>query len=683
MIPWSQPLVPMRPHPASRTLLLAALALGGLLACNSPVAKAPVPTVPHVSAAPPIVAAPNLGGLMGVVRVPRTGLLSTYGNGILSDAAAGVISDAGGSVISNNGGAFRLLGLDEACVPLAGAAVEVFDEAGTRLTTTPTLTDAAGRYQVGKLDPSGARVVVKSSIQREGQDVTLVAIAAAPRGSGAANVPLDPATTLVALKAQEMVRRGVVAADALDPVVLAALAAAIAPHMTDKVVAASVLLPAATSARVFDAVVARPDTVAAVATTGGGPLVGRTPPEGVSPPPATPTPGQTPAPGQSPTPTPAPTPAPGQSPTPTPGPTPTPTATPFGATPTPAPTPTPTPTPVPVLLITAYAGNGVAGAAGDGAAATAAQLNGPYGLAFDPAGNLYIADSANNKVRKVTPGGIISTFAGTGTAGSAGDGGAATAAQLSGPGGVAADASGNLYIADTASNKIRKVTPGGIISTVAGTGVAGAAGDGGAATAAQLKSPTDVKLDAAGNLYIVDYANHKIRKVAPGGTITTIAGTGTAGSAGDGGAATAAQLNLPYGAALDAAGAIYIADQANHKVRKIAAGGTISTLAGTGAPGATGDGGPATSALLTQPTAVAVDAAGNVYVTDTGTNVLRKIAPGGTISAVAGTGTAGGSGDGGPAAAALLNSPTGLTVDAAGNLYISDYLTRKVRKLSF
>jgi hypothetical protein len=258
----------------------------------------------------------------------------------------------------------------------------------------------------------------------------------------------------------------------------------------------------------------------------------------------------------------------------------------------------------------------------------------------DAAGNLYIADSGNNRIRKVTPGGVISTVAGNGAGGCSGDGGPATSAQLV-PWGIAVDAVRNLYIADYGAghNRVRKVTPGGVISTVAGNGTYGSSGDGGPATSAQLQSPSGVAVDAAGNLYFAEYHGCRIRKVTPGGVISTVAGNGAGGFSGDGGPATSARLDRPSGVAVDAAGNLYFADTNNHRIRKVTPGGVISTVAGNGAAGFSGDGGPATSAQLYDPRGVAMDAAGNLYIADYGNDRIRKITPGGAISTVAGNGT--------------------------------------------
>ena len=320
------------------------------------------------------------------------------------------------------------------------------------------------------------------------------------------------------------------------------------------------------------------------------------------------------------------------------------------------------------------------GPLGDGGPATAAQLNQPQGVALDGAGNLYIADSENDRIRKVDATGVISTVAGTGTAGYSGDGGPAVAAQLRSPYGVALDGAGNLYIADSGNERIRKVDAAGVISTVAGDGTRGFGGDGGPAVAAQLNFPQGVALDGAGNLYIADSVNDRIRKVDAAGVISTVAGDGTFGFGGDGGAAAAAQLNIPSGVALDGSGNLYIADRNNNRIRKVDAAGIISTVAGDGARGFGGDGGPATAAQLLSPSGVALDGSGNLYIADRNNNRIRKVDAAGVISTVAGDGARGFGGDGGPAAAAQLNIPEGVALDGSGNLYIAEWGNR-IRKV--
>jgi trimeric autotransporter adhesin len=474
-------------------------------------------------------------------------------------------------------------------------------------------------------------------------------------------------------------------------------------------------------------------------------------------------------------------------------------------------------------MISTVVGNGKDGFGGDGGKAASAQLNRPRGVSVDSF-NLYIADSGNDRIRKVTPDGMISTVAGKGKGISpsnsfSGDGGKATSAQLNFPMGIAVDSVGNLYIADSHNDRIRKVTHDGTISTVAGNGLGlwqstlNISDDGGEATSAWVPAPSDVAVDSAGNLYIphgnrvskispdgvittiagghafrapydmavdsdgniylADEYSNRIRKVTPDGASITIAGNGTRGYSGDGSKAVSAQLAWPRHVAVDAAGNIYIAGGGN-RIRKVTADGVITTIAGNGKKGYSGDGGPATSAQISSLTdiaadskgnlyfteveipniplrgsvlpdlmkhrvrkvssdgvittiaatgtsvavdsagnlyiadrdsigirkytsagleitfpgnwdeklqAIAVDSAGNLYVVEEGNHCISKITPAGVITTVAGNGTAGFSGDGGPAASAQLRNPTKIAVDAAGNLYILDNKNNRIRKV--
>jgi sugar lactone lactonase YvrE len=348
-------------------------------------------------------------------------------------------------------------------------------------------------------------------------------------------------------------------------------------------------------------------------------------------------------------------------------------------------------------FIYTVAGDGTYGYTGDSGQATLADLNYPLGSVLDSTGNLYIADSANNVVRKVAAGtGVITTVAGNGTAGYSGDNGPGASAKLSLPWGVAIDAAGNLYISDSNNSAIRKVAAGsGIITTIAGNGTPGYGGDNGPATSAQLSYPAGIAVDGAGNLYFVDQGNYRIREVSSGtGIITTAAGNGQYGYTGDGGFATSATLGDPVGVAADRAGDLYIADTYNNVVRKVTASTRIiSTVAGTGPTGNvyhsgySGDGGPATSAELYWPLGVAVDTAGNLYIADWYNQAIRRVATGsGIITTAAGNGSASPcnslSGDGGPATNSALCFPHGVAVDSPGNFYIADSESSRIRKVT-
>lgn len=391
--------------------------------------------------------------------------------------------------------------------------------------------------------------------------------------------------------------------------------------------------------------------------------------------------------------------------------------------------------------VTTFAGGGVQppGFQSDGGPATEASLISPRGLVFDSKGNLDIAEVFCNCIRQVTPSGIISTvyiapppapsvfvrnleglaidaqdnlyftewfghvvvkvsrdgsattIAGTGSPGFSGDGGPANAAQLNGPSGVTLDASGNIYIADTLNNRIRKVGTDGNITTIAGTGPCGTMGDYGPALAAELCQPAETAFDGSGNLLIADYGNRRVREISPDGTIVTIAGNGKidtgsiySGSNGDGGPELHATFFQIGGAAFDKQGNLYVSDFLGCNIRKIASNGTVSTIAGTGQNGYSGDGGPALQAQLIYPGPVSVGPDGAVYVI-TGDSRVRKITPDGNINLVAGTGTGNGlvrdQGDGGPAVDATLNEPGGVAFDQHGNIYIADTSNARVRKI--
>ncbi len=321
----------------------------------------------------------------------------------------------------------------------------------------------------------------------------------------------------------------------------------------------------------------------------------------------------------------------------------------------------------------------------DGDYATDATLGFAYGSAIDALGNIYIADTYNNRIRKVGVNGIITTVVGNGIPTYSGDGGLATNASLKSPQGVALDAAGNLFVADSSNSRIRKVDTNGIISTVAGTGAFGFSGDGGAATNAKIRA-NGVTVDAAGNLFIAEVLNGRIRKVDTNGIITTVAGNGSFGSSGDGGAATSAGLAFPYGTAVSSSGNLFIADGINSRVRKVDTNGIISTYAGNGTNGFSGDGGKATNSSLSIPSGVALDAIGNVFISDANYVVVRKVSTNGIISTIAGSGLVNGvgvGGDGGPANQASFSTLHGVTTDNAGNVFIADSGNSRIRKVGY
>ena len=332
------------------------------------------------------------------------------------------------------------------------------------------------------------------------------------------------------------------------------------------------------------------------------------------------------------------------------------------------------------LIIHTVAGDGYLHAIGDGGPATSAQLYLPSAITLDYAGNLFVADTGTERVRQVTPSGIIVTVAGTGVAGYQGDQGPASAALLNAPGGVAIDSAGNLTIADTVNQRIRKVT-GGVISTALGTGTAGTSPENTAALQTTVRSPAGICFDLAGNLYVADTLNNRVLRSPLGALVVTEAGNGAPGSQGDGGSAPTAQLDMPAACTADAAGNLYIADTANNGIRKVTPAGIIGTVAGTGSPGASGDEGPATAAALSSPRGVAVDGNGDIFIADTGNHKIRMVTTDGVIHNIAGQGTAGFAGDGAAALSAQLNSPAGLFVDGSGDVYVADSGNNRVRRL--
>ncbi len=327
-------------------------------------------------------------------------------------------------------------------------------------------------------------------------------------------------------------------------------------------------------------------------------------------------------------------------------------------------------------------GTATAGYSGDGGGAAYASLYYPKGVLADTFGNIYISDCINTCIRKINTSGIIKTIAGrAGYRDFHGDGGPATAAAMGYQMGLAMDTAGNLYIADPENQRVRMVTTSGIMNTFAGDSISGYSGDGGPATNASLNAPLRMSVDKLGNVYITDPFEYRIRKVTPSGIISTFAGTGTAGYSGDGGPATAARISRPGGICVDTGGNFYFCDYSNQYIRKIDTHGIITTIGGTGTGGYSGDGGPATAARVYNPDGICADKHGNIIFADLANSRVRKISPDGIISTIAGTGTGGFSGDGGPATAAQLWGPTDVTLDKYGNVYIADYENSRIREI--
>ncbi len=335
--------------------------------------------------------------------------------------------------------------------------------------------------------------------------------------------------------------------------------------------------------------------------------------------------------------------------------------------------------------INTYAGTGASGSTGDGGPATAATFGICHGMATDTYGNLYIADAVSHKIRKVTPGGVISTLVGTGVAGYNGEGIAIGLAQINNPYDLTITPSGDIYFCETAGNRVRRITEG-VVRTVAGDGVSGFTGDGGPATAARVNGPSGITTDAAGNVYFSDGGNNRIRKISTSGDITTIAGTGATTFIGSGLAATATPLNHPNFLCLDASGNLYASINGYNRIIKIdAIADTVTVVAGNGAAAASGDGGPATAAGIGAPAGLTFDRNGNLFIVANQpyNNNVRMVAPDGTISTFTGTGATTSTGDGGPAVAASVNRPIDIVIDDCDRIYVSEGNGRRVRSILY
>lgn len=599
----------------------------------------------------------NAGSLVGGVAGPSAAQVAAKGGGLVANNGAGFVANNGAGLIANNGAGLvapagrQLLAAPEAFAAIAGAQVTAVDAAG-RVLAGPVASDAAGRFRLVGLVPSGALIYLRASYEAGGRPLVLLAAVGAPREAGEREVAIDPATTLIAREVQGLVASGTLLADAVQPAAIQAAGARLAAAIDERLAVVAALV-APEAARAELAALGRLDaglqaTLAALALPGPGVGPGVGPdasavPAGSATPAATASPAASAAPGPSPSPQ-----APG------------------------------------VAAIETFAGGATAGTTGDGGPSATAAFQEPFGLAFAAEGGLYVSDVAARTIRLIrADGGLVTRVAGTGATGSGGDGGPPAAATFTAPTGLALDAQGRLYVADKDAQRVRRVA-GASITTVAGTGVAGSSGDDQAANLARLRAPRCVAV-RGDELFVGDRDNFRIRRVALAtGLITAYAGTGASGDAGDGGPAAAARFNGAYDLAIGPDGDLFVADAYNHRIRRIrAASGIIETVAGNGTQGATGDGGAATAAQLSGPAGIAFDAAGNLFIADTDNHRVRRVDRAtGRIATIAGTGVAGFGGDGGPGPAAQLNSPKGLALDAAGRLYVADSQNHRVRRLA-
>ncbi|QNH63680.1 NHL repeat-containing protein [Hymenobacter sediminicola] len=338
------------------------------------------------------------------------------------------------------------------------------------------------------------------------------------------------------------------------------------------------------------------------------------------------------------------------------------------------PTPPPPAAEVPTYTISVFAGTNSSGGFADGTGSQA-EFNNPEGLAVDAQNNVYVADFLNHRIRKISPAGVVTTLAGSGPTGTQNGGyadGLATTARFSSPAAVAVDAQGTVYVADFGNARIRKISTAGVVSTLAGSGVRGGAD--GPAAVAQFDLPTGLAVDAQGTVYVADGGNYRIRKITTSGVVSTLAGSGVAGYADGTGAA--AQFQYVTGLALDGQGNVFVADLQNHRIRKVSPAGVVTTVAGSGTKGYTD--GPAAAARFNAPAGVAVDAEGTIYVTDGENNRIRKISAGGEVSTIAGTGELGFTNGSGSTAQFIL--PYGIASDAQGTLYLTQQVGSYIRK---
>lgn len=616
---------------------LARLALSsGLVAIAAGCVALPVGTLKNQPAAESTVVAGRTGAvsisvLSGTLLGPKPGLVSDNGAGVISNNSGGLISNNGGGIISNNSGGYRLLHVADLVTPAAHVELTVVDLGGHVLTTKPAKSDKDGHFKLTGLKPASGLVFVKATYQQEGQTVTLMAPVAV--AANIQDLTVDPATTLVAKKLLDDVHAGRVRPEAVQPAALAAAAKAIAAAMSDRAVVAASILPEPKAAETYDHMLAEsPELAKAIGQAQTQAAASAAP---ASQAPSTTT-GASVAPSIAPSASRAPSAAPSAAASVAPSPSPT--VRPNGG------------------VVSTFAGSGNAAAAdGNG---TAASFNSPVGLAWDRNGNLLVADQDNSLIRQITPAGDVTTFAGAGKAGMKNATNKLNA-QFNHPEGLAVDAAGNVFVADRDNHRIRKIDTTGAVTTFAGSGSAKLAD--GKGTAASFNEPTSLLFDDAGNLVVDDSHNHCLRKIAPDGTVTTFVGNGTAGSVDGTGAA--ARFKHPTAICRDAAGVIFAVEEVSGQVRRIGTDGAVTTLPGT----------------FDLPTGVAVDGAGKVYVAEHGGNTIRVIGTDGGASVLAGSGAADYADGTGTAAA--LDSPQGLLLDAQNRLYVADEHNNRIRRI--
>jgi sugar lactone lactonase YvrE len=561
----------------------------------------------------------SVGVLTGTLRGPRPGVIADNAASVLSNNASGLIANNGGGLVSDRGAGYRVRSVEALTAPVPDAEVTVVDAQGRVLTARPIKTDAEGRFQVSGLKTGRGVLFVQASYQQEGQSVTLMAPAAS---AGAAQaIAVDPASTLVAKKLTEQLRVGSVKPESVRPAALAEAARAVGETMTAKAVAAAAILPPAKAAESYDAMLTQS---APLATT-----IAKAEAEAAAQAEASPSP--------TPSATVAASPSPATS------------AKPASAAPSTAPSAA-VATAAPVAgglagLVSTLAGSDEDGLA-DGTG-TAARFDEPLGLAFDRQGDLLVADSDNHAVRRVTPAGVVSTVAG----------GLGTA--LDTPEGLAVDAAGTIYVADSGANRIFKVSATGAITAWAGSGDSELTN--GPAASAAFDEPRSLVFDRAGNLYVADTKNHAIRKITPAGVVSTLAGGGLPGSTdGTGGAA---RFTQPWGLAIDGADTLYVTDRMAGRIRQVTPAGVVTTVPGS----------------FTYPSGIVCDPSGALYITEELGYCVTRVEPPKDKVRLAGGGLPGFAN--GQGAAARFKAPAGLARDSRGRLFVADTNNHSIRRI--